>query len=330
MQHSFDLDDARLQKEFGMGCLVIKGAHLWPLSKLVWDGTAKTVGATFSGETQEPYHKANLLRIEVFKLPQAKGVLAERLEWYTQGRKKRRIKIADGQLFDWSMLHVKGFTEEWEQDAFPLSKSEVIRVYIAKKHAVIFRFLARSGTLLDHPVFKRAAKNIRFDSSLWVTDVPDIIDTRPKRKRSTESPLMEEQESEMWMFVRAAMKRLKLSKIKETPERLKIIEQEVTKARKNKKLSHEEKVDLANELGNFVGQCFCWDLEWEWCNVKGKDKSEAYCVCSPDRGLAIHPVDWIFELIMDKKRTLNCVLTFNMLMAGRLPPSRPNSYSRIG
>ncbi|WP_146577820.1 hypothetical protein [Neorhodopirellula pilleata] len=330
MQHSFDLDEARLQKEFGMGCLVIKGAHLWPLSELVWDGTAKTVGATFLGETQEPWDKANLLRIEVFKLPLAKGVLSERLEWYTRDRKKRRIKIADGQLFDWNMLHVNGFTEEWEQDAFPRSKAEIIRVYLAKKHAVIFRFLARSGTLLDHPVFKRAVKNIRYDSSLWVTAVPDIIDTSPKRKRSTESPLTQEQESEMWMFVRAAMKRLKLSKIKGTPERLKIIEQEVTEARNNRNLTHDEKVGLAIELGSFVGQSYCWDLEWEWCNVQGKEKGEAYCVCSPERGLAIHPVDWIFDLITDKKRTLNCVLTFNMIMAGRLPPSRSNSYSRIG
>lgn len=313
-----------------MGCLVIKDAHLWPLSELVWDGTAKTVGATFFGEMREPWDKANLLRIEVFKLPQAKGVLAERLEWYARDRKKRRIKIADGQLFDANMLHVKGFTEEWEQDAFPLSKAEIIRVYRHKKHAFIFRFLARSGTLLDHPVFKRVAKNIRFDSSLWVTDVPDIIDTRPKRKRSTESPLTEEQESEMWIFVRAAMKRLKLSKIKGTPERLKILEQEVTEARRNKKLTQDEKVDLAIELGSFVGQCFCWDLDWEWCNVQGKLKSEAYCVCSPDCGLAIHPVEWILDLIMDKKRTLNFVLTFNMIMAGRLPPSRPYSYSRVG
>ncbi|QDV24641.1 hypothetical protein [Aureliella helgolandensis] len=330
MQQSFDLDEGKLPKEFGMGCLIIKGAHLWPLSHVVWDGTAKAVGATYFCDLEAPWDSTNLLRIEVYKLPQAKGLLAEQLKWYTRDRKKRRIKIADGELFDTSMLHVKGLTEQWEPDAFPLSKSEIIRVYTGPKHAVIFRFLSRSGTLLDHPVFKRAARNIRFDLTQWVADVPDIIDTRPKRKRSTETPLTEEQKAELGKTLRATMKRLKLSKIKGTPARLKIVEQEITAARKDKTLTHDEKVDLAIELGSIAGQSFCKELEWEWCNVTGKDQSEAYCVCSPDRGLAIYPVDWIFELITDKKRPLNCILTFNMIEAGRLPPLRPHSYSRIG
>lgn len=324
-----DLTDAKLAKEFGMGCLTIKGAHLWPLSHFVWDESAKEVSATFFCEEHEPWDKISLLRIEIFKLPRAASDLAERIEWYTRRRKKRRIKIADGQLFEESMLHVKGLGKEWEQDSFPLSKGEIIRIYQTKKHAVILRFLAKSGTLLDHPVFKRVVKNVKLDEAQWERSVPDITDTRPKSKRVKESPLTAEQESEMWQIVKAVMKSLKLSKIKDAKKRIALVEKEIEAAAKAK-LRRDACIDRAIELGTFLGQMFCWELDWEWCNVLEPDGSEAFCVCSPDRSMALAPVEWVAELISNKKRPINCLLTFNMLEHGRLPPSRPNTYARIG
>ncbi len=330
MFEEVDLTDAKLEKEFGMGCLQIKGAHLWPISYFVWTESATEVSATFVCEEEEPWDKPNLMRIEVFKLPRAKSKLAERLEWYTRRRKKRRIKVADGGLFEESMLDVKGLGNEWEQDAFPLSKGEIIRIYQAKKFAVIFRFLVKSGTLLDHPVFKRAVKNIKFDPAQWERSVPEIVDTRPKSRRNAESPLTGKQESEMWQIVGSVMKRLKLSKVKEAGKRFGAIEKEIESARTGPKLSKDEIIDLSIELGTFVGQMYCWELDWEWCNVVAPNGSESICVCSPNRAMAIAPVDWVFDLITNKKRPLNCVLTYNMIEHKRMPPSRPNAYARIG
>lgn len=325
-----DLEDAKLSKEFGMGCLTIKGAHLWPVSQLVWEGTAPFVGATFFCEDLEGWPKTSLLRIEVFRLPRDKDHLVERIEWYTRDRKTRRIRIADGGPFEDSMLLPKAFDDAWEQDAFALSKGQVIRIATHKKFAVIFRFLAQSGTLLDHPIFKRVVKNISIDTSQWVKDVPEIVQSRKKKSKVTETPLDEEQEAEMWQVVGSTLKRLKLGKVKSTADRLGRIEEEITSLRKQKGISQEEQVDAAIELGSFVGQCFCWDLEWEWCNLTDPSGEEEYCVCSPDRSLALAPVDWIYELITNSKRPLNCVLTYNMIEAGRLPPSRPNAYQRFG
>ena len=146
MFEQIDLTDATMVKEFGMGCLQIKGAHLWPLDHFVWEGKANEVGATFFCQDLDPWDKTSLLRIEVFKLPKANSQLQDSLKWFNKGRKKRRIRIADGDLFDEGMLHVKGFGDEWERDAFPLSKGEIIRVYRSKKLAVIFRFLAKRLT----------------------------------------------------------------------------------------------------------------------------------------------------------------------------------------
>ena len=223
-----------------------------------------------------------------------------------------------------------GLSKEWEQDSFARSKGEIIRIYQCNKFAVILRFLAKSGTLLDHPVFKRVVRNIQVVETQWEKTVPDIIDTRPKSKRSKESPLTEEQESEMWQIVGAFIKRMKLSKVKDAQKRIALIENEINAARAQTKQSKEDQIDRAIELGTFVGQTFCWELDWEWCNVLRPDGSETFCVCSPDRSLAIAPTDWILRLISDKKRPLNCLLTFNMIQHGRLPPSRPNAYAQIG
>lgn len=328
-QIEIDLEDAKLSPEFGMGCLTIKGAHLWPLSHFVWKGTAPFVGATFFCGDLEGWPKTSLLRIEVFRLPRDKEHLAERIEWYTRDRKTRRIRIADGQLFDDAMLLPKAFDDAWEQDAFAMAKGQVIRIATHKKFAVIFRFLAQSGTLLDHPIFKRLAQNISIDTDQWITDVPEVTESRKKKSNITETPLDDEQESELWQIVGATLKRLKLNKVKSTADRLARIEEEITSLRQQKSLSHDEQVDAAIELGTFVGQCFCWELDWQWCNLKEHGEEE-YCVCSADRSLAIAPVDWIFELITSKQRPLNCVLTYNMVEAGRLPPSRPSAYRRIG
>ena len=330
MFQEIDMTDAKLEKEFGMGCLLVKGAHLWPLSHFVWEGSVKEVSATFFCEGQEPWDDISLLRIEVFKLPGGRSQLAERVEWYTQNRKKRHIKIADGPLFDESMLDVKGLASNWETDSFALSKREIIRIYQVKKYAVIFRFLTRSGTLLDHPVFKRVVKNVSFAEGQWEKAAPEVVDTRRKSKRTTESPLTEEQESEMWRIVETVTKSCKLVKVKDPQKRLEVVENEIKAARTERRLSKGQKADRAAELGHFLGQTFCWELEWEWCNIREPDGSEWLCVASPDRSVVMAPVDWVFELISDKKRPINCLLTFNMIDAGRLPPSRPSAYAWVG
>jgi hypothetical protein len=207
MQDSFDLYGAALPKEFEMGCLSIRNAHLWRLSHMVWEGSAKSVGATFFCDLKEPWEDRSLLRVEMFRLPEGSGDFAERLEWYTKYRKKRRIKIADGQLFDEEFLHMPTFGEGWEMDSFALSKGEVIRIYQASEHAVIFRFLARSGTLLDHPIFKRLIKNITFDSRRWETKAPDIIE-KPMKQKVVDTVLPSEEQRELRRILSSAVKRL--------------------------------------------------------------------------------------------------------------------------
>ncbi len=111
---------------------------------------------------------------------------------------------------------------------------------------------------------------------------------------------------------------------------MEVIHNEIDSARANKKLDKDQRVSLAIEVGSFIGQMFCQEMDWEWLQVLDPDGTEAIAVVSGNRALALDPIRWVHELISDKKRANNCLLLFNMIHAGRLPPSRPNSYVWIG
>jgi hypothetical protein len=324
---SIDLTDATLANEVGIGCLTVHQAHLWPLSHYVWESNAKHVGVTFFCDCPSPWDDIGLVRFEVFKVPSSKAEYAERMEWYTHSRKKIALKIADGIKFESSMLHCKAL-DNWEQDSFALSKREVIRVYKHKKFAVIVRFLARSGTLLDHPVFKRAVKNLAFDENKWVTALPAIVDKRRKKQRFTEYAFDDEQTGEVSYCVKKATLRLKLKKKDDATKWLTAIEKDMDATRGRKNLDEDLRVERAIELGYLVGHVFCESQSWEWCIVSAAQEDDSICICNPNRALAIEPIEWVYRLLVEDV-PLNCLLTYNMIDAGRLPPARPDSYTRL-
>lgn len=328
MSDSFDLHGAALPQQFQLGCLSIANGHRWRLSHVVWEGTAKTVGATFFCDLKAPWDDRNLLRIEVYKLPGGGRELAERIEWYTRGRKSRRIKISDGQLFEEGMLSIKCFDDEWNCEAFALSKGEVIRIYRTKKFAIIFRFLARSGTLLDHPVFKRLIKDVAFDPSCWEKKAPSITEKQRKRK-VTDAELNSAEVRELRQMLRTAEKRLGITRSTGSVRRLEIVESEIEKVRSQKKMTDELRHEVAIELATVLGQSFCKGLGWEWRRITFPGSESMVCVCCPERRLVLQPGGWVTELLTAKKRPVNCLLTFNMIEGGRLPPTRPGAYTLI-
>jgi hypothetical protein len=328
MQESFDLTGAVLQKEFSLGCLTFRNAHLWRLSHFVWDVTQDCAGATFFGDLQAPWNDRNLFRVEIYRLPKGLNDFSERLQWYTKYRKSRRIKISDGPLFDVSMLHPRAFGNDWDAESFALSKGEIIRIYRNRQFAIVFRFLARSGTLLDHPIFKRLVKDISFDPQCWEKNAPAVTE-KGKRNKIQDSPLSTEEMDEFKQITKSAAKRLGITSKTSHTKRLELVELEIEKHRKVKGSTQEANVQLAIELGAVIGQCFCEKLKWEWRRLKVGRDSATVCVCCPERRLVLTPGAWILGLLSSKKQPVNCLLTFNMIDYGRLPPTRPGAYIRI-
>ena len=327
MNDSFDLRGAALPYQFNLGCLSIENGHKWRLSHFVWEGTAQSVGATFFCDLKAPWDDRNLVRIETYRLPRGAGQLAERIGWYTRGRKSRRIKIADGQLFDETMLNINCFGDEWDRDAFALSKGEVIRIYQTKKFAVIFRLLARSGTLLDHPIFKRLGKDISFDPLGWEKMAPNI--TVKQKSKVTDAELSSAELHELRRMIGTLEKRFGITKSTENARRLELVENQIEKVRNQRKRADELRTDIAIEIGAELGQCFCKSLGWEWRRLTFPGRESMVCICCPERRLVLCPSAWVAGLLIAKKSPLNCLLTFNMIKGGRLPPTRPGAYMLI-
>jgi len=272
--------------------------------------------------------QCEITSVEIYKLTSGASELADRIEWNTRGRKSRPQKITDVQIFDERMLKIKTFGAEWDCKAFALSKGEIIRIYRTKKFAVIFRFLARSGTLLDHPIFKRLAKDNVFDPSSYERKAPAITEKR-KTSKVSDDALSPEDSRELKQILQSAEKRLGITKSTNVIWRLELVEAEIEKVRRKGKLTEVIKTDLAIELGAELGQCFCNDLEWEWRRLKYRSTESMVCICCPERRLVICPGAWVLDLVSSKSPPLNCQLTFNLIEAGNLPPTRPGAYTPL-
>ncbi|WP_437188480.1 hypothetical protein SH668x_001927 [Planctomicrobium sp. SH668] len=337
MQEVFNATDAVLESPFQIRCLTVQSADHWQLSELVWEGTSAHVGATFFCDYGAPWTNSNLLRIETYQLPAGKSEFDKQLEWYTRDRKSRRIKLADGVLFGEEMLHIEDFGSEWTVDAFALSKGEVIRIYQSKKFAVIFRILARPGsgssarpaTLLNHPLFCRLPEDITFSPDTWQTKAPGLTSTHGANQ-VVELPLSRADKIELQKCVQAAEKRLGIAPSTPVADRIKLIEKEVERARTDRKLNQESRNELAAELGFALGKCFSDALNWDWNRLESVEHSDNIYICHPDRRIVASPIEWISGLLSSKKQPVNCLLTFNLIEADNLPPTRPGAYLRIG
>ncbi len=124
-------------------------------------------------------------------------------------------------------------------------------------------------------------------------------------------------------------KRLGITKAMKTSRRLEIVEAEIAVVRGQNKMPAEIKEDVAVELGIEIGECFRRGLGWEWRKLVFPKRESMTCICCPQRRLVLWPGAWVTSLLTAKNRPVNCLLMFNMIEAGRLPPTRPGAYTLI-
>ena len=125
-----------------------------------------------------------------------------------------------------------------------------------------------------------------------------------------------------------AIKQLRLKKRDDAKRILEKIEKEIEIIRGQKTLKKDQRIESATELGYLVGHVFCQGQNWEWCVVSAPKEVDSICICNANRSLTIEPIAWIYKLLT-KNVPVKCLLTYNMIDAGRLPPVRPNSYTRL-
>ncbi len=83
----------------------------------------------------------------------------------------------------------------------------------------------------------------------------------------------------------------------------------------------------ATALGALWGEALSRAVGWTWaCVTLGARTSE--CLISADRAHACAPLEYLASQRTSAEVTV--LLLYNLIVAGQLPPSRPEALSRLG
>lgn len=84
-------------------------------------------------------------------------------------------------------------------------------------------------------------------------------------------------------------------------------------------------IEVALSLGIVWGNQVAHVLGWQWTCLL-QSGQEYFAVVSPERAYAVFPMYWMRQFLEDATKENTVILLFNLLKAGKLPPSQPNTY----
>lgn len=91
----------------------------------------------------------------------------------------------------------------------------------------------------------------------------------------------------------------------------------------------KEIVSTALSLGIVWGNAVCREFGWQWTCVEHEGNTW-YIVASRDRSYACYPTYDVRALLQDPTGDNCAELLFNMMKAGRYPPSEPRRFLSLG
>jgi len=92
-----------------------------------------------------------------------------------------------------------------------------------------------------------------------------------------------------------------------------------------------DKDDIPFALGSLWAEQLIRQFGWQWVKVTFLDRknSVAHAVVSADRSLAVYPIHFLIGCLKDPNVDATILLSFNMLLAGKMGPSTPKSYENV-
>lgn len=93
-----------------------------------------------------------------------------------------------------------------------------------------------------------------------------------------------------------------------------------------------EDADLARlVLGSLWGEQLVKQFHWEWAQATFHDHgdSTAFGVFSPDRSLAVYPLEFMLGCLQNPDVDVTVMLSFNMLSEGKIPKMKAKSYTNL-
>jgi len=84
-------------------------------------------------------------------------------------------------------------------------------------------------------------------------------------------------------------------------------------------------------FGSLWGEQLVRQFGWQWAKITfhDYDDSVAFGVFSPDRSLAIYPLEFLLGCLQNPNVDVTVMLSFNMLLAGKVPKMKEQSYTNV-
>ncbi|MCC2668631.1 MAG: hypothetical protein K0Q72_1102 [Armatimonadetes bacterium] len=320
-----DMSGQRLETPLVFGCIRIDYADTLKLSELVLMHEHHELGITLWGDYPGPTDKVSLVSVSMFRLPEAADAFAEAVKWFARDRRVRSPKLPDGVAFNDQTLAPARIEGIWTHDAFATNPRSIVHVYTTAHLGVQIRYLAKSGTLLDHPLLSRVCSNLTLDANLWCTDEP--LTAATSVTQVVECPLPPDVQEEVGQLLRTGRDWLGLTAQSSALESATAVDEMLEKLPRGKKVA-DATPERTLQLAVVWAEALCRECRWEWVQV-GATGDEEYVIVSPDRSLMIEPMAYV-QGVRSSKRTENtALLLFNMITAANVPRAPAQSYTPI-
>lgn len=158
--------------EVRFGCVLIENADQLPLSLVNFSAAPGHITLALDGATGKPGILDSFVAINTFQFPEGMAEFEKLCEWFGKDR-QTRAKLPDGVKFDESVLAVHNAPADWIHEAYPQSKRTFVHIYRGAEQAILIRLLGRTGTILDHPLFKPLIDNLQIVPGQWIIEEPD-------------------------------------------------------------------------------------------------------------------------------------------------------------
>ena len=315
-------EELTLPPDFSFGSVRLKGANTLPLTEGFINLDPGVATLRLSAECASPWNGMSMVVLYMFQLPKGQKELERLIEWFAKERLKKP-RLPEKVPFEAYMLSLKGVPRDWEHDWFAAFSRSLFHLYRSKKTAVLLRYFAEKGTMLDNPFFQGVYQDLVFSEKQWVTAFPELTlkksVTRAVAKKAPKALLNEVSEA-----VQRALEALALKPTLRPASVAECIANRIDEARspgkgKGKKAPNLD--DLAIDLGALWGETLCRACGWRWMEVQDPDGAFLTNVCSPDKAFRVNPIAKVYSLLNDRRLPNNTALLFNMIEAEALPQS---------
>lgn len=317
--------ESQFKPEIQLGFIRIDNAHKLPMDSANLIGQPGCVSLVLHGATGKPNLLDSFVSIQMFTFPTGRTEFERVLEWYGADRKSR-AKLPEGVKFDEQVLAFRNPPTDWLHEAYPLSGRSFIHIYQGKNQAMLVRWLARTGTILDHPLFKPIVDNLSFIPGEWITDKLEVDPLSSSLAKGKDSELPKDIQTDLQEAAMRARKALNLGRIRNPLKLAEAIHQAIEDQRSRKKMKEDEKKNLAIDYGALWGEALCGATGWEWRCFESPSEGSSYAVCSKNRSHLTAPLRNMFGLLSSPKTANNSLLLFNMISSGNIPESPAKGY----